>query len=88
MVEQRGVEPLGSALRTRVSWFHRLLHVPIYLFNSTKQPSEEYPQSIDSYSFPSIALRSRQSDAKIKNTSFLAIRLHTTDSKSGDSGIT
>jgi len=36
MVEQRGVEPLGSALRTRVSWFHRLLHVPIYWFKFNK----------------------------------------------------
>jgi hypothetical protein len=51
-VEQRGVEPLTSALRTRVSCFDRLLHFPFIDLTSTKQPSEKYfAIPIDSYTF-------------------------------------
>ena len=61
---------------------------PLIDLNSTKQPSERIPQSIDSYSLSSIALSSRQSDAKITNASLTIQLLHTTDFKSRDRAIT
>jgi len=61
---------------------------PLIDLNSTKQPSERIPQSIDSYSLSSIALSSRQSDAKITNASLTIQLLHTTDFQSRDRAIT